>query len=220
MTHVDREWTLWSDHRPPNAPGRHRYRVRANICGMVMQPEWTEEMRLCGMGYSDSEYWPLVSCRWDGYQRYITHKGLEWSPLQEQDPAGIVWGGLNLLPCPFTGTTPTISAQGQYIGAPLWHSEALWIGSSGVPKRRFTNAKDMVVAWNTRFSTTTTNEQLREALLEAIGSELVGVYDCTRVWEAWSVGTMSQNDFVPIDERLDEIVDTVMAVIPHHPIKE
>jgi len=60
----------------------------------------------------------------------------------------------------------------------------------------------------------TTSEQLRERLLEAIGSELVGVYDCTRVWEAWSVGTMSQNDFVPSDERLDEIVDTVMAVMP------
>lgn len=61
-----------------------------------------------------------------------------------------------------------------------------------------------------------TSEQLRDAIFEALGSELFGVYDCTRVWEAWSVGTMSQNDFLPVDNRLDEIVDTVMAVIPHH----
>lgn len=55
---------------------------------------------------------------------------------------------------------------------------------------------------------------LREALLQALSSELsCGVYDCTRVWEAWSVGTMDQDDFTPISERLDDIVDSVANAI-------
>ena len=31
---------------------------------------------------------------------------------------------------------------------------------------------------------------------------------CTRGWSAWSYGTMTQNDFVPID--VDEIVDDIV----------
>lgn len=55
---------------------------------------------------------------------------------------------------------------------------------------------------------------LREKLHDALASELeYGAYDCTRVWEAWSVGTMSQDDFVPVTERLDDIVSTVLAAI-------
>jgi len=102
------------------------------------------------MGYSESEWWPLRPCHWDGYRRYITNPTLEWSPLQAYDPDGVVWHGLDLLPCPFTGKNPTIETYGQYIGAPLWRSEAVGIWSPAVPKRRWTNAKAMVDAWNTR----------------------------------------------------------------------
>lgn len=45
---------------------------------------------------------------------------------------------------------------------------------------------------------------VRDALAEALGD----TYDCTRVWSAWGVGTMSQDDFVPVtedDERLHEL---------------
>lgn len=55
--------------------------------------------------------------------------------------------------------------------------------------------------------------ELREAIFDSLGSELVSTYDCTRVWEAWSVGTMGQNDFSPVNDRLDEIVDAIMAAI-------
>jgi hypothetical protein len=102
------------------------------------------------MGYSDSEYWPLRPCHWDGFRRYMTHKGLEWSPLQAYDPEGIVWTDLDLLPCLFSGKTPTLKPSGSYIGAPLCRSEAVWISSPGVPERRWTNAKAMQDAWNTR----------------------------------------------------------------------
>jgi hypothetical protein len=145
-----REWTKWSDHRPPNARGAFRYRATFDLLGVTVTPEWTEEMTLCGMGYSDSEWWPLSACRWDGYRRYITIDNLEWSAVSAYDPDGIVWNGLDLDPCPFTGAAPTIRAQGRYFGAPLWHTEALWLSSPFVPQRRWANAKAMQDAWNTR----------------------------------------------------------------------
>lgn len=146
----EREWTKWSDQRPPNERGSFRYRATFDLLGVTVSPEWTEEMHYCGMGYGDSEWWPVRLCHWDGYQRRITIANLEWSPVLAYDPSGIVWNGLDLLPCPFTGKAPTIEASGRYIGAPLWHSEAVWISSPFVPKRRWTSLKAMRDAWNTR----------------------------------------------------------------------
>jgi len=53
----------------------------------------------------------------------------------------------------------------------------------------------------------------RERLAMALSASLDGAYDCTRVWEAWSVGTMGQNDFAPVSDRIEEIVDEAMATI-------
>ena len=145
-----REWTLWSDQRCPNARGSYRFRATFPFLGLTVTAEWTEELHLCGMGYAESEWWPLKPCYWDGYQRYITNKTLEWSPVQAYDTDEIVWHGLDLMPCPFTGKPPKLEACSQYIGAPLWRSEAVYISSPGVPKRRWTNAKTMQEAWNTR----------------------------------------------------------------------
>ena len=53
-------------------------------------------------------------------------------------------------------------------------------------------------------------EALRDIIAEAIGGD---TYDCTRVWSAWGVGTMSDDDFVPVveqGERLYEIADSVL----------
>lgn len=55
--------------------------------------------------------------------------------------------------------------------------------------------------------------RLRDLIAEAIGGD---TYDCTRVWSAWGVGTMSDDDFVPVveqDERLYEIADSVLAEV-------
>lgn len=56
------------------------------------------------------------------------------------------------------------------------------------------------------------NEELREAVRASLGEAL----DCTRVWSAWSYGTMSESDFVQVaddDERVEEIVYAVVEVI-------
>ena len=42
-------------------------------------------------------------------------------------------------------------------------------------------------------------EELRQAVIEAVAGALGGcAYDCTRVWSAWSYGTMSQDDFLDV----------------------
>jgi hypothetical protein len=54
-----------------------------------------------------------------------------------------------------------------------------------------------------------------EALEDAIRAGLSGTYHCTRVWEAWNVGTMSEEDFAPVDESDTprEIAAAVMALV-------
>lgn len=146
----ERQWTKWSDGRPPNAPGRYRYRASFVLLGLPVAAEWAEDMHLCGMGYAESEWWPLRPCHWDGRRRTITNSTLEWSQVQADDPPSVVWHGFDLLPCPFTGEPPRVEAQGRYIGAPLWHSETVSIQSAFVRTTYWHDATAMVRAWNRR----------------------------------------------------------------------
>lgn len=60
------------------------------------------------------------------------------------------------------------------------------------------------------------NEQLKEAVSEAIREALGGALDCGRVWSAWGVGTMSEDDFSPVaddSERVAEITDAVLSAL-------
>ena len=59
----------------------------------------------------------------------------------------------------------------------------------------------------------------RDALIDAIAQGLRGTWHCTRVWEAWHVGTMSQDDFEPVDESETptEIADAVLALLAAPP---
>lgn len=53
-------------------------------------------------------------------------------------------------------------------------------------------------------------ETLKDVMAAVIGGD---AYDCTRVWNAWGVGTMTDDDFVPIveqEERLYELVDACL----------
>lgn len=53
----------------------------------------------------------------------------------------------------------------------------------------------------------------REALLDIVNRQLVGLYYCGRVWNAWNVGTMTQDDFSPAEETeyAANIVDEIQA---------
>lgn len=55
-------------------------------------------------------------------------------------------------------------------------------------------------------------QMVSDAIAETLGNAM----DCTRVWSAWQVGTMSQDDFVPVcadSDRLDEITTAAMTAI-------
>jgi hypothetical protein len=55
----------------------------------------------------------------------------------------------------------------------------------------------------------------REALVDLIAEHLTGTYYCNRVWSAWSVGTMGQDDFEDVGEsdKPSEIADAIMDLV-------
>ena len=58
---------------------------------------------------------------------------------------------------------------------------------------------------------------LRDALVDSLGC----VYVCDRVWSAWSVGTMTQDDFFPAaesDDVLNALVEAVAKATPPAPV--
>jgi hypothetical protein len=60
------------------------------------------------------------------------------------------------------------------------------------------------------------NDEQREAVRAAVAEALGGAYDCTRVWEAWQVGTMGPDDFVFVstdDYRVAEIADAAIEAM-------
>ncbi len=63
-----------------------------------------------------------------------------------------------------------------------------------------------------------TQDAAREAIRSALETELVAAYDCTRVWDAWHAGTMTEDDFTAVTNRLDEIVDSVIAALSATPL--
>lgn len=54
---------------------------------------------------------------------------------------------------------------------------------------------------------------LVDVVTDTLISELGDTYDCGRVWSAWSVGTMGEDDFEPASERASEIAASVLAAI-------
>ena len=55
------------------------------------------------------------------------------------------------------------------------------------------------------------------ALRDALAGALTSTYVCGRVWDAWNVGTMTEDDFQPAaecDELLDELVEAVAKATP------
>lgn len=62
-------------------------------------------------------------------------------------------------------------------------------------------------------------DELRTTLIDVIAQGLSGTWHCNRVWEAWHVGTMSQEDFSPVEESdtPTELADAVLAALAATP---
>lgn len=56
-------------------------------------------------------------------------------------------------------------------------------------------------------------ELSKEAITDLIAEHLSGTYHCTRVWSAWNVGTMTQDDFGDVAESdtPGELADAIIA---------
>jgi hypothetical protein len=60
------------------------------------------------------------------------------------------------------------------------------------------------------------SDDLRDKVRDAVSAALGEAMDCTRVWSAWSYGTMGPDDFSVVandDDRLEEIVDAALNAI-------
>lgn len=86
----------------------------------------------------------------------------------------------------------------------------------------YSDLPSAVAAWNTRApadlrsaleAETIERCERRARIQEALLATLDDSLDCTRVCSAWGYGTMGQDDFVPVLERLDELVDEFDAII-------
>lgn len=57
-----------------------------------------------------------------------------------------------------------------------------------------------------------TNKE-RAELIDLIAHHLHGTYHCTRVWHAWGIGTMSQDDFEDVcrSDTPAELADAILA---------
>lgn len=58
--------------------------------------------------------------------------------------------------------------------------------------------------------------ETREHVCTAVAESLGDAYDCTRVWAAWGVGTMSQDDFQRVADdagRVGEIADAAITAL-------
>ncbi|MDP3139847.1 MAG: hypothetical protein Q8N17_26360 [Burkholderiaceae bacterium] len=61
--------------------------------------------------------------------------------------------------------------------------------------------------------------QVVEAMTDKIAEMLRGTYHCTRVWQAWNVGTMTEDDFEPVEESDTprEVAEAIAALIAQPP---
>ncbi|MGX6999870.1 hypothetical protein [Caballeronia sp. KNU42] len=86
-------------------------------------------------------------------------------------------------------------------------------GDDRVSEAFFKAARVLMGAVNAPLTIT---DEMKERAYDAVAEALGDAYDCDRVWSAWSVGTMRQDDFYPVadsSERVVEIADAAIAAI-------
>jgi hypothetical protein len=100
-------------------------------------------------------------------------------------------------------------------------------GEGGYDYRTYDMNESYAKEWNERnpnhkgwvepLYTTPPAQPAPVALRDALAGALSSVYVCGRVWDAWSVGTMTEDDFQPAaecDEVLDSLVEAVAKATP------
>lgn len=127
---------------------------------------------------------------------------------------------IELLPCPFCGAACHFEKDE---GAWEW----VECESCGMQGNRSASLMDdckpiLAAAWNRRAAIEADRAQRVpdvDALADKIAECLHGTYHCNRVWEAWHVGTMSQDDFEPVDESETprEIAEEIVALLASTP---
>jgi hypothetical protein len=58
---------------------------------------------------------------------------------------------------------------------------------------------------------------LTDGVRDAVADSLGGAYDCLRVWSAWGVGTMGEDDFQLVtddSDRVEEIAQAAVDALP------
>lgn len=62
---------------------------------------------------------------------------------------------------------------------------------------------------------------IKEKVIDVLRKHLTSdIYFCTRVWEAWQVGTMGEEDFTPVnedDDFIEELATALIAPLPSPP---
>ncbi|WP_156367178.1 hypothetical protein, partial [Novosphingobium sp. KN65.2] len=81
-----------------------------------------------------------------------------------------------------------------------------------IRKSEFDAIRDFLDKWFPRVNPphTEPSDDALHIVADVIAAELSCTYDCSRVWEAWSYGTMGPNDFEPASERAEEIAAAVL----------
>lgn len=59
-------------------------------------------------------------------------------------------------------------------------------------------------------------EETKQKFYDVVSNTLDGFLWCNRVWEAWSIGTMSQDDFSPAGDDPDVIHEHAVAMYKLH----
>lgn len=57
------------------------------------------------------------------------------------------------------------------------------------------------------------DDDLPDAVVDAVAEAIGGAYDCMRVWEAWSVGTMGPDDFQPVADDAGRVAEIARAAL-------
>lgn len=152
-------WTAW-DLRRPAERGLYWWRVAPrDIGGMVLQPEWTDELRSVGMGYGENENWPGFS-HWNGYQRSVP-QGTEWRSAAPEEQKLERWP-VELSVCPFCAAKPKLEwvwgadGGGVFVGGRPYQATTFWIQCLACRFARtphYTKLTPLVRQWNTRATT-------------------------------------------------------------------